>query len=103
MHPQGANTMVTSGLISRSNLVGTGRAISVLFCIGGVRNKQSHLHFRRSRPIFRYGRLAFLERLIEVFANWWVWSESYLLRMTEITSGSSFEPNNPTEQRLGYV
>jgi len=27
----------------------------------------------------------------------------YLLRMAEITSGSSFEPNNPTEQKLGYV
>jgi len=28
---------------------------------------------------------------------------TYLLRMAEITSGSSFEPNNPTEQKLGYV
>jgi len=27
----------------------------------------------------------------------------YLLRMAEITSGSSFEPDNPTEQKLGYV
>ena len=27
----------------------------------------------------------------------------YLLRMAEITSGGSFEPNNPTEQKLGYV
>ena len=27
----------------------------------------------------------------------------YLLRMAEITSGSSFEPNNPIEQTLGYV
>ena len=27
---------------------------------------------------------------------------TYLLRMAEITSGSSFEPNNPTEQKLGY-
>ena len=24
---------------------------------------------------------------------------TYLLRMAEITSGSSFEPNNPTEQK----
>jgi len=23
--------------------------------------------------------------------------------MAEITSGSSFEPNNPTEQKLGYI
>jgi len=28
---------------------------------------------------------------------------TYLLSMAKITSGSSFEPNNPTEQRLGYV
>ena len=27
----------------------------------------------------------------------------YLLSMAEITSGSSFELNNPTEQKLGYV
>jgi len=28
---------------------------------------------------------------------------TYLLRMTVITSGSSFEPNNLSEQKLGYV
>jgi len=27
----------------------------------------------------------------------------YLLRMAEMISGSSFEPNNPTGQKLGYV
>ena len=44
MHPKGANRMATSGLILRRDLVGTtGRAISVLFGINGVRNKQSHL------------------------------------------------------------
>ena len=32
-----------SGLIFRSDLVGTGRAISVLFGINGVRNQRSHL------------------------------------------------------------
>ena len=26
----------------------------------------------------------------------------YLLRMAKITSGSSFEPTNPMEQKLGY-
>jgi len=35
--------MVTSGLVSRSDLVGTRRAISVPFGINVVRNKQSHL------------------------------------------------------------
>jgi len=39
VHPKGANSMVMSGLVSRSDLVGTGRAISVLFGINGVRNK----------------------------------------------------------------
>ena len=31
VHPKGANSMVASGLIFRSNLVGTRRAISILF------------------------------------------------------------------------
>ena len=39
VHWKGANSMVTSGLISRSDLVGIERAISVLFGINGVRNK----------------------------------------------------------------
>jgi len=28
---------------------------------------------------------------------------TYLLRMAEITSGSSFEPNNPAEQKLRFI
>ena len=43
VHPKGANSMAVSGLVLRSDLVGTGRAISVLFGINGVRNKRSHL------------------------------------------------------------
>ena len=43
VHPKGANSMDASGLVFRSDLVGTGRAISVLFGINGVRNKRSHL------------------------------------------------------------
>ena len=35
--------MAASGLIPRNNLVGTGRAISLLFGVDGVRNKQSQL------------------------------------------------------------
>ena len=42
VHPKGANSMAASGLV-KSNLVGTGRAISILFGINGVRNKRSHL------------------------------------------------------------
>ena len=30
-------------------------------------------------------------------------SVTYLLKMAEITSGSSFEPNKQTEQKLGFV
>ena len=41
--PKGANSMATSGLVFRSDLVGTGRAISILFSINGVRNQRSHL------------------------------------------------------------
>jgi len=39
VHPKCENSMAASGLISRSDLVGTGRAISVLFGVNGVRNK----------------------------------------------------------------
>ena len=40
---KGANSMAASGLVFRSDLVGTGRAISILFGINGARNKRSHL------------------------------------------------------------
>jgi len=43
MHLKGANSMAASALVFRSDLVGTGRAISILFGINGVGNKQSHL------------------------------------------------------------
>ena len=43
MHPKGANSMAVSGLTCRKALVGTGRAISVLFGINGFRNKPSDL------------------------------------------------------------
>ena len=39
VHPKGANSMAASGLIFRSDLVGTGRAISILFGINGVGNQ----------------------------------------------------------------
>jgi len=43
VHPKGADSMAVSGLFFRSDLVGTGRAISILSGINGVRNKRSHL------------------------------------------------------------
>ena len=43
VHPKGVNSMAASGLIFRSDLVGTGRAISIRFGISEVRNKRSHL------------------------------------------------------------
>jgi len=43
VHPKGANSMVASGLIFRSDLVGIGRAISILFGINGVSNQRCHL------------------------------------------------------------
>ena len=43
VHPKGANSMAASGLVFRSDLVGTGRAISILLGINGVRNQRSHL------------------------------------------------------------
>jgi len=43
VHLKDVNSMAASGLIFRSDLVGTGRAISILFGINGVRNKRSHV------------------------------------------------------------
>ena len=43
MHTKGANSTTVFGLALRSDLVGTERAISVLFGTNGVRNKRSHL------------------------------------------------------------
>jgi len=43
VYPKGANSMAASGFVSRNNLVGSWRVISVLFGLNGVRNKQSHL------------------------------------------------------------
>jgi len=42
VHPKGVNSMAENGLIFKSSLVGTGRAITILFGINGVRNKRSH-------------------------------------------------------------
>ena len=43
VHPKGVNSMVVSELARRKALVGTGRAISILFGINGFRNKPSYL------------------------------------------------------------
>jgi len=57
VHPKGANSMAASGLVFRSELIGTGRAISILFGINGVKNKRSHLVGPPvpdySRPVFQ--------------------------------------------------
>ena len=37
VHPKGANSMAVSGLCGRKVLVGSGRAISVVFGINGLR------------------------------------------------------------------
>ena len=49
VHPKGANSMAVSGLHSRKVLVGTGRVISVVFGINGLRKWLSCLvgpHFQ---------------------------------------------------------
>ena len=43
VHSRGANSMAMSGPACRKALVGTGRAISVLFGINGLRSKLSYL------------------------------------------------------------
>ena len=107
MHLKGANSMAVTGLVFRSDLVGTGRAISILFGINGVRNKRSHL----VGPLFpefeaHFSATAgwhFSRDLTRCLLIGGCGHSTYLLSIAEITSGSSFEPNNPTEQKLGYV
>ena len=72
VHPKGANSMVVSELTCRKALVGTGRAISVLFGINGLGNKPSY----PVGPRF----LAFTAHFSATpgsldweFVNWWVW------------------------------
>ena len=101
----GANSMATSGFILRSDLVGTERAISFFFGINGVRNKRSHL-VGPPFPEFkaRFSATAgwhFSRDLTRRLVFGGCGHSTYLLSMAEITSGSSFEPNNPTEQKLG--
>ena len=78
MHPKGANSMAVSGLRGRKVLVSTGKAISAIFGINGLRKYLSCLVGRASissvhGPFFSSGRLAFLGRLDCKFVNWWVW------------------------------
>ena len=107
VHLKGANSMAVSGLVFRSDLVGTGRAISILFGINGVRNQQSHL-VGPPFPEFKAGFSAtagwhFSRDLTRHLLIGGCCQTTYLLSMAEITSGSSFEPNKPREQELGYV
>ena len=54
MHPKGANRITISvlGCININDLVGTGRAIFVIFGVNGVRNKRSHI-VRPPFPVFK--------------------------------------------------
>ena len=67
VHPKGANRMAVSGLCSRMTLVGTRRAISVLFGISGPRIEPSYLvgppFSALKAPFFSYTWLASTESL----------------------------------------
>ena len=107
VHPKGANSMAASGLVFRSDLVGTGRVIYILSGINGVRNKRSHL-VRPPFPEFKAQSSAtagwhFSRDLTRHLLIGGCGQSHSLLSMAEITSGSSFEPNKLREQKLGYV
>ena len=104
VHPKDANSMAASGLVFRSDLFGTGKAISILFGINRVRNKRSDL----VGPPFKAHFSAtagwhFLRDLTRRLLFGGCGRSTYLLSMAEITSGSSFEPNHMREQKLRYV
>ena len=63
LHPSGAHSMAVSGLACRKALVGTGRAISVLFGINGLRNKPSYIIGPPFLGVYSYARLSFPENL----------------------------------------
>jgi len=66
VHPKVASSMAMSGLGYRSDLVSTGRAISVLFTLmefGTVSPCRDSISSVQG-PFFSYSRLAFLKRLI---------------------------------------
>ena len=93
MYPKGANSMALSGLVCRNDLVGTGRAISVV----GPLFPAFKVHFSATAGWH------FSRHLTRCLLIGGCGQSHVLLRMAEITSGSSFEPNNPTEQKLGCV
>ena len=69
--------MAMSGLGCRKALVGTGRAISVVFGINGLRTYieppfPAFMH----GPLFDYGRLAFPRGFDSRFVNWCIWLDS---------------------------
>jgi len=107
VHPKGANSMAVSRLVCSDNLLGTGRATSVHFGINGVRNKRSHLVVLPF-PMFK-ARLSatagwhFSRVLIGSLLIGGCGSSHVSTKESEIMSGSSCEPNNPREQKLGYV
>ena len=107
MHPKGVNSMAASGLVFRSDLVGTGRAISILFGINGVRSQRSHLvgpPFPKFKACFSATASLHFERDLTRHLLIGGCGQSHVsAKMAEITSGSSFEPNNPKEQKLGCV
>jgi len=84
---------------ARNDLAGAERVISVLFGINGAKSKLSH-HIGPPFPVFK--------ARFSAMTGWHFWRVligsvvrvTYLLRVAEITSGSSFEPNN---LKLGYV
>jgi len=88
-------------------LVGTGRAISVLFGINGVRNKQSHL-VGPPFPAFKacYSATAGWHFLTDLIRHLLIggYGQSHVsVRYGWNYLWEQFEPNNLLEQKLWYV
>ena len=71
-------SLVSNSIYAKKNRNGTGRAISILFGINGVRNQRSHL----VGPPFPEFKAHFSAtagwHFWRDFVNWWVWSESHI-------------------------
>ena len=87
-----------------SSLEVTWWAISVLFGINGARNKRSHL-VGPPFPEFKacYSATTGLHFSRDLSRCMLIGGCSQSHVSVKNHSGSTFEPNNPTEQKLGYV
>ena len=95
--------MAASGLISRNDLVGFGRAISVFFGVDGVRKKRSHLvgpPFPAFKARFQLRQVGISWDLTRCLLIGGCGQSHVFVKDSWNDLWEQFEPNNSTEQKL---